>query len=99
MAAFYVPQMSFFAQFEAKGGVAKIISVTLASLKLWKSSPLAESWSMWLQELHSFSQIPLFFQLFLKHQKCKELLFKVLAGQPDTELAADAGRKAHWEQE
>lgn len=54
---------------------------------------------MWLQELHSFSQIPLFFQLFLKHQKCKELLFKVLAGQPDTELAADAGRKAHWEQE
>lgn len=51
---------------------------------------------MWLQELHSFSQIPLFFQLFLKHQKCKELLFKVLAGQPDSELAADAGKGAHW---
>jgi len=55
IAAFYVPQMSFFAQFEAKGGVAKIISVTLASLSLWKSSALAASWSMWLQELHSFS--------------------------------------------
>jgi hypothetical protein len=91
IAAFYVPQMSFFAQFEAKGGVAKIISVTLASLSLWKSSTLAASWSMWLQELHSFSQIPLFFQLFLKHQKCKELLFKVLAGQPDSELQADGG--------
>ena len=35
----------------------------------------------------------------MKHQKCKELLFKVLAGQPDTELAADAGKKAYWEQE
>lgn len=80
ISALYVPQMSFFAQFEAKGGVAKIISVTLSSLELWESSALAESWSMWLQELHSFSQIPLFFQLFLKHQKCKDLLFKVLAG-------------------
>lgn len=99
IAAFYVPQMSFFAQFEAKGGVAKIIAVTLASLKLWKSAPLAASWSMWLQELHSFSQIPLFFQLFLKHQKCKELLFKVLAGQPDNELAEDGGKQAYWSQE
>jgi hypothetical protein len=99
IAAFYVPQMSFFAQFEAKGGVAKIISVTLASLSLWKSGALAASWSMWLQELHSFSQIPLFFQLFLKHQKCKELLFKVLAGQPDSELQADGGKQAHWAQE
>jgi len=91
--------MSFFAQFEAKGGVAKIISVTLASLSLWKSGALASSWSMWLQELHSFSQIPLFFQLFLKHQKCKELLFKVLAGQPDSELQADGGKQAFWAQE
>jgi hypothetical protein len=47
--------MSFFAQFENKGGVAKIISVTLASLELWESKALAETWSMWLQELHSFS--------------------------------------------
>jgi hypothetical protein len=47
--------MSFFAKFEGKGGVAKIISVTLASLKLWKSSALADTWSVWLQELHSFS--------------------------------------------
>ena len=91
--------MSFFAQFEAKGGVAKIISVTLSSLELWETSALAESWSMWLQELHSFSQIPLCFQLFLKHQKCKGLLFKVLAGQPDTELGADPSKKAFWEQE
>ena len=56
ISALYVPQMSFFAQFEAKGGVAKIISVTLSSLELWESSALAESLSMWLQELHSFSQ-------------------------------------------
>lgn len=91
--------MSFFSQFEAKGGVAKIISVTLASLTLWKTTSMAESWGTWLQDLSSFSKIPLFFQLFLKHAKCKELLFKVLAGQPDLELQADTGRQAHWAQE
>jgi hypothetical protein len=40
--------MSFFAKFEAKGGVSKIINVTLASLELWKNSILAERWSIWL---------------------------------------------------
>lgn len=53
--------MSFFSQFEAKGGVAKIIAVTLASLTLWKTTAMAESWSTWLQDLSSFSKIPLFF--------------------------------------
>jgi len=35
----------------------------------------------------------------LKHQKCKELLFKVLAGQPDSELQADGGKQPDWAQE
>jgi hypothetical protein len=91
--------MSFFSKFEGKGGVAKIIAVTLASLALWKATPLADSWAVWLRELETFSQIPLFFQLFLKHQKCRERLFGVLAGQPDAELATDAGKEAFWVQE
>jgi len=37
--------------------------------------------------------------LFLKHQKCKELLFKVLAGWPDAELAKDSTKKSYWESE
>jgi ubiquitin-activating enzyme E1 len=67
--------MSFFKQFESKGGVTKIINVSLSSLKLWKNKQMAEHWKMWLEELYSFSQIPLFFQMFLKNQKCKALLF------------------------
>lgn len=61
IAAYYVPEMSFFAQFEAKGGVTKIITVTLASLTLWRAGALAASWRTWLQDLSAFSQIPLFF--------------------------------------
>jgi hypothetical protein len=57
---------------------------------------------LWLRELESFSELPLFFQLFLKNSKCKDLLFKVLAGQPDSEITAEAGKaevKAKWEEE
>jgi len=60
---------------------------------------MAATWQTWLQDLSAYSRIPLFFQLFLKHQKCLELLFKVLAGQPDLELRDDAQRQAFWTQE
>ena len=56
-----------------------------------------------MRELDSFSELPLFFQLFLKNTKCKDLLFKVLAGLPDSEITAEgAGKteaKTKWEEE
>ena len=61
IASHYPPKMSFYDQFESKGGVAKIIRVAQESLKLWKKKELAESWDLWLKELDSFSNIPLFF--------------------------------------
>ena len=57
----YVPKMGLFEEFESQGGVKQIISVTLASLKLWKAEESAKSWELWLKELESFSEIPLFF--------------------------------------
>lgn len=33
----------------------------------------------------------------MRSQKSKDLLFKILAGQPDTDLQADAIKKAEWE--
>ena len=57
----YVPKMGLFEAFETKGGVKQIISVTLQSMKLWKAEEQAKSWELWLKELESFSEIPLFF--------------------------------------
>ncbi len=57
----YVPKMGLFENFEAQEGVKQIISVTLASLKMWTERSQAESWSLWLRELESFSELPLFF--------------------------------------
>ena len=53
--------MGLFENFEAQEGVKQIISVTLASLKMWTERSQAESWSLWLRELESFSELPLFF--------------------------------------
>lgn len=92
--------MGLFESFEAQGGVKQIISVTLSSLGLWKQQEQSQSWSLWLRELESFSEIPLFFQLFLKNTKCKDLLFKVLSGLPDQEISADLNKievKTKWE--
>ena len=96
--SFYVPEMSFFKQFESKGGVTKIINVSLSSLKLWKNKQMAEHWKMWLEELYSFSQIPLFFQMFLKNQKCKALLFQILAGEPDGNHGDQSTETKIWNQ-
>ena len=79
----YKPKNGFFDQFEELGGVQKYISVTLATLKMWKNQALAKIWELWLKELQSFSEIPYYFQIFMKNKKCKELLFKILSGEPD----------------
>ena len=71
-------------------------------MKLWKAQEQSKSWELWLKELESFSEIPLFFQLFLKNTRCKDLLFKVLAGLPDQEISTEAKgteAKTKWEEE
>lgn len=98
----YVPKMGLFEKFEDQGGVKAIIQVTIQSLKLWKAEEQAKSWELWLRELESFSEIPLFFQLFLKNSRCKDLLFKVLSGLPDSEITAEGNKseaKTKWDEE
>jgi hypothetical protein len=71
-------------------------------MQLWKAQDQSKSWELWLKELESFSEIPLFFQLFLKNSKCKDLLFKVLAGIPDSEMSEDSSKteaKTKWDEE
>ena len=99
----YLPKMGVFERFEELGGVKELISVTHKSLKLWKNTDAAAKWALWLQELESFSSIPLFFRLFIKNKKCKDLLFKILAGVPDKEVSTENKKKdeelKRWEEE
>jgi len=51
---------------------------------------------MWLKELQSFSEMPMFFQSYLANHTCKELIFKVLNAAPDKD-SKDAAKKKFWE--
>lgn len=62
----------------------EFIKVTIASLDDWKDEKLREGWGLWLKEIQSFSEIPLYFQIFLKTNFCRELLFKILRGEPES---------------
>ena len=90
----YMPNNVFFDQFEKQGGVKTLIKGTLSSLQEWKNQKVADTWKLWLQEVQSFAEIPSFFKAFFKNRSCKELLFKVLSGEPDKDSDS---RK--WEQE
>lgn len=80
--------MGIFDSFEQEGGVNKLIFITQRSVaETWKNKELSEKWGLWLQELESFTKLPLFFQLFIKDKNFKDLLFEILAGVPDQETS------------
>lgn len=82
----YIPSMGIFNSFEREGGVIKLISITQKSVaETWKNKELSLKWGLWLQELESFTKLPLFFQFFIKDKHFKDLLFEILAGVPDQE--------------
>ena len=91
----YVQSCGFFEAFQKNGGVKKFIYVALVSLELWTDKKVAESWKQWLKELDMFSEIPQYFQQAIKDKKYKDLLLKILAGQPDQD-AKDAVLSAKW---
>lgn len=96
LATLYAPKSGFFTQFEDQGGVKLFIKVTLQSLEWWKDKKLAEEWAVWLKEVQSFTEIKIYFQMFLKSNFCRELLFEVLRGEPDSDNSAYD--KAGWQE-
>lgn len=79
----YKPEVGFFKQFELIGGVKKLISVAHGSTQKWNNKKMADLWASYLKELESFSEIPCFFQVFMKSDTGKELIFKIVNGLPD----------------
>jgi len=96
LATLYAPKSGFFTQFEDQGGVKLFIKVTLQSLEWWKDKKLAEEWAVWLKEVQSFTEIKIYFQMFLKSNFCRELLFEVLRGEPDSENSEY--NKTEWQE-
>jgi len=95
----YKPVMSIFDTFERNGGVERILELALKSLIKWKDKDRSKRWFTWVQELSSFSSLPIFFGLFMKSKACMDLLFQVIVGAPDTDKTTDAKNPKKWEEE
>jgi len=95
----YKPVMSIFDTFERNGGVERILELALKSLIKWKDKDKSKRWFTWVQELSSFSSLPIFFGLFMKSKACMDLLFQVIVGAPDTDKVTDSKNPKKWEEE
>lgn len=58
--------MGIFKYFEQYNGVMTIINVTLSSMKFWKNKESCEKWTQWVEELNTFTNLPLFFSSFIR---------------------------------
>jgi hypothetical protein len=60
----YKPCFPILQKFEEKRGVYDLINVALAVVKTFKSKKSKEIWTIWLEEIKYFSELPQFFNYF-----------------------------------
>lgn len=58
--------MGIFRSFESDNGVMTIINVTLSTMKFWKNDESNKKWTQWVEELKTFTNLPLFFSSFIR---------------------------------
>ncbi len=51
-------------KFVEKGGIFDLIKAAKAAVKIYRNEKLSEMWTLWLNEIESFSQLPNFFTTF-----------------------------------
>jgi len=57
-----------------------LIKAAKAAVKLYKTDKLREMWSLWLNEIESFSQLPNFFQTFCQDREKEIIVYNLIEG-------------------
>ena len=60
-----------------------MINVALAVVKTFKSDKSTEIWTLWLQELKSFSELPQFFNYFSQDYGKAQTIYKLIDSEYD----------------
>lgn len=74
-------------KFEEKGGVLDLIKAAKTAVALFKNEKIKFMWSLWLNEIESFSQLPTFFQTFSKNREKETIVYKLLEGEYDKQMS------------
>ena len=70
-------------KFEDKGGIFDLIKAAKAAVKLYKTEKLRDIWSLWLNEIESFSQLPSFFSTFCHDREKEVIIYNLIEGVYD----------------
>lgn len=70
-------------KFEEKGGIFDLIKAAKAAVNEYKSDKLKEMWSLWLNEIESFSQLPSFFFNFCQDREKEVIIYNLIEGKYD----------------
>ena len=60
------------------GGIFDLIKAAKAAVGEYKSDKLKEMWSLWLNEIESFSQLPGFFSSFCQDREKEVIIYNML---------------------
>lgn len=60
-----------------------MIKAAKAAVNEYKAEKLKDIWSLWLNEIESFSKLPDFFQTFCKDREKENMIYKLISGEYD----------------
>jgi hypothetical protein len=69
--------------FEEKRGIYDLINVALAVVKTYKAATQKSRWTLWLEEIKSFSNLPQFFNYFSQDVEKGKSIYKLIDGDYD----------------
>jgi hypothetical protein len=70
-------------KFEESKGIFNLINVALAVVKTYNNKKQCSTWTLWLEELKSFCELPNFFTFFAKDLERGQTIYKLINGEFD----------------
>lgn len=72
------PEFPILKKFEEKRGIYDLINVAIAVVKTFKNKKWKERWTLWLEEIKSFSELPQFFNYFSQDVEKGNTIYKLI---------------------
>ena len=72
------PEFPILKNFEEKRGIYDLINVAIAVVKTFKNKKWKERWTLWLEEIKSFSELPQFFNYFSQDVEKGNTIYKLI---------------------
>lgn len=80
------PVFPILRKFEESKGIFNLINVALAVVKTYKDEKQRATWTLWLEELKSFCELPNFFNLFAQDFSSASTVYELIDGKLEVTL-------------